>query len=332
MSNLALSLIIPVYNRPEQVRELLESLLNQSCSNFEVVIVEDGSDYTCEEVVKSFQARLNLIYYHNTRQGPGRTRNKGCTLATGNYFIFLDSDCLLPANYIATAYAELEKNFCDAFGGVDTAHASFSTFQKAVNHSMTSFWTTGGVRGKSESLGKFQPRSFNMGFSRQVWLATGGFSGLQYGEDIDLSLRIMDAGFRIRRIPELYVFHKRRTNLWLFSKQIFHFAQGRVRINKQYPKHRKLVYSLPALFVLGNIGLIILSFGISFKLLWLPIFYMLIVAIDAGCRQGINIALLAPIIAYTQLLSYGIGFLYETLLPPPPPKFSFPENTDGKRR
>lgn len=325
--SLLVSLIIPVYNRPDQIRELLISLVGQSRDDFEVVIVDDGSDNSAEKVVAEFYSKLNLVYCYNTRMGPGRTRNKGCSLAKGDYFVFIDSDCLLPANYIAILYEMLRKYPCDAFGGVDTDHPSFSNFQKAVNHSMTSFLTTGGIRGRSEALGKFQPRSFNMGISRKVWETTGGFSGLQYGEDIDLSLRILANGFSIKRFAKLCVYHKRRTNFRLFAKQIFNFARGRVRINRQYPQYNKLIYSLPAIFFLGHIGLVISSFWFGFYSLLPPLLFMAALIIEALFR-GIDIALLVVPVAYTQLFSYGIGFLYENSSPPPPPKSLFPENTD----
>ena len=220
-TNLKFSFIIPVYNRPNEVEELLESLSKQTNKNFEVVIVEDGSDLKSDAIVEKYKQQLDISYYFKENTGPGISRNYGFERAQGNYCIFLDSDCILPRHYFETVQNELANNYVDAFGGPDRAHKSFSKLQKAINYSMTSFFTTGGIRGGKKKLDKFFPRSFNMGYSREVFDKTQGFSKLRFGEDIDMSIRIIENGFHTRLIPEAYVYHKRRTNLRQFFKQVF---------------------------------------------------------------------------------------------------------------
>jgi len=221
-----ISIIVPVFNRPAEVEELLVSLERQSDRDFEVVIVEDGSSETCKAEAEKFNELLNLHYYYKENSGPGLSRNYGYERASGNYGIFLDSDCILPERYIETVRAALDEDHSDAFGGPDRAHDSFTPFQKAVNYSMTSFFTTGGIRGGGEKMDKFYPRSFNMGYSREVFEATKGFAGMRFGEDIDMSIRILEHGFRTRLIKDAFVYHKRRTSTRQFFKQVFNSAPG----------------------------------------------------------------------------------------------------------
>lgn len=207
------SVIIPVYNRPDEVNELLESLTLQTCKDFEVVVVEDGSSIPCQEVVEKYSDRLDIHYYNKPNSGPGQTRNYGAERSHGEYLIILDSDCILPPGYFEAVEKELQSSPVDAFGGPDRAHASFTDIQKAINYSMTSFFTTGGIRGGKKKMDKFYPRSFNMGVRRSVYQTLGGFSKMRFGEDIDFSIRIFKAGYRCRLFPSAWVYHKRRTDL-----------------------------------------------------------------------------------------------------------------------
>ena len=216
-----LSLIVPVYNRPQEVQELLESLAAQDNRDFEIIIVEDGSTVRCDRIVEQYKSAIDIKYFFKENSGPGLSRNYGAERAEGKYVVFLDSDCIIPRQYTQVVRQACQEAGVDAFGGPDRAHDSFTNIQKAINYSMTSFFTTGGIRGQKQSMEKFHPRSFNMGFSQEVLKATGGFSGLRFGEDIDMSIRIMAAGFKTCLLPEAYVFHKRRTSFRKFFKQVY---------------------------------------------------------------------------------------------------------------
>ena len=217
------SVIIPVYNRPDEVDELLESLTHQEVKDFEVVVVEDGSDVPCKEVVEKYTDKLNIQYLTKKNGGPGPARNYGVEHSKGEYVLILDSDCVLPKGYLTAIEKELTENPCDAFGGPDAAHESFTNVQKAISYSMTSFFTTGGIRGgkKKGAMDKFYPRSFNMGMRREVYLKLHGFSKMRFGEDIDFSYRIVEAGYKSRLFPDAWVWHKRRTDMDKFFKQVF---------------------------------------------------------------------------------------------------------------
>ena len=236
------SVIIPVYNRPDEVDELLQSLTEQSFKDFEVVIVEDGSSIPCKEVVGTYQDKLDIHYYNKPNSGPGQTRNYGAERSAGEYLIILDSDCILPAGYLAAIEKELQASPADAFGGPDRAHESFTDIQKAINYSMTSFFTTGGIRGGKKKMDKFYPRSFNMGVKRDVYAALGGFSKMRFGEDIDFSIRIFKGGYRCRLFPDAWVYHKRRTDLKKFFKQVHNSGIARINLYKKYC----LLYTSPS--------------------------------------------------------------------------------------
>lgn len=305
-----ISIIVPVYNRPSEVEELLESLERQSDRDFEVVIVEDGSSETCEEVTENYAERLKIRYFFKENTGPGPSRNFGFDQATGDYGIFLDSDCILPEKYLVTVKNALLDDYTDAFGGPDRAHENFSPFQKAVNYSMTSFFTTGGIRGGGEKMDKFYPRSFNMGYSREVFDATGGFAGMRFGEDIDMSIRILNSGFRTKLIRDAWVYHKRRTSTRQFFKQVFNSGIARINLYKKHPSSLKIIHFFPALFTLGMVALLILS------ALWSPWFlvplalHLLLLLTDASVRnKSILIGLLSIFTSYIQLTGYGLGFL-----------------------
>ena len=303
------SIIVPVFNRPNEVEELLESISKQSLSDYEVIIVEDGSTIKCEEVVQRYQNILNVKYFYKENSGPGDTRNYGSGKSSGKYLIILDSDCILPPDYLKNVSAELQKNPCDAFGGPDRAHESFSPVQKAISYAMTSFFTTGGIRGGKKKLDKFYPRSFNLGIKKDVFDALGGFSKMRFGEDIDLSIKIFDNGYSCRLFPDAWVYHKRRTDFRKFFKQVHNSGIARINLYKRHPKSLKLVHLLPACFTLGLLFLLILSLFWPWALLPIVI-YMLLIFIDAALKEkSIKIGLLSIVASFVQLTGYGTGFL-----------------------
>lgn len=305
-----LSFIIPVYNRPGEIRELLESLSHQQDNDFEVILVEDGSSERSEAVAAEYKELLDIHYFFKENSGPGPSRNFGCEKAKGDYFIFLDSDCIVPRHYVRLVRETLAWNYTDAFGGPDEAYRDFTKFQKAVSFSMTSFFTTGGIRGGTERMGKFQPRSFNMGFSRKVYEASGGFSTMRFGEDIDLSIRILDLGFTTQLISPAFVYHKRRTNLRLFFKQVFNSGIARINLQQRHPGSLKLVHTLPALFLLTVISLLVLAQLLSWHFTWPILAHMLLLYVSALWKsRDPLIAILAILTSYTQLFAYGLGFL-----------------------
>ena len=305
-----LSFIIPVFNRPAEIEELLDSLSQQTRKVFEVVVVEDGSTLSSEPVVDTYKDRLNISYFFKPNSGPGLSRNYGSERALGSYFIFLDSDCVLPVDYLQTVEDALQANFSDAFGGPDRAHAYFTNFQKAINFSMTSFLTTGGIRGGNEKMGKFHPRSFNMGFSRKVFERTGAYSSMRFGEDVDLSIRILEEGFQTQLIREAYVFHKRRTTLRQFFKQVYNSGIARINLHKRHPGTLKIVHAAPALFTMGVVMLGVLSFILSPWFVAPLLFHIILLFLSATVlTRSMGIGFLAVLTSYTQLLAYGLGFL-----------------------
>lgn len=307
------SLIIPVFNRPQEVDELLDSLTKQSSKNFEIIIVEDGSVEKCDHVISKYSERLAIQYFFKDNSGPGQSRNYGAERANGDYFIFFDSDVWVPENYIEVVNRELDRELCDAFGGPDAAHASFTPIQKAINYSMTSVFTTGGIRGASNRMEKFHPRSFNMGISRQVFEVTKGFSAMRFGEDIDFSLRIMEAGFSTRLFKNAFVYHKRRNNFRTFYKQVNNSGVARINLFKRHPHSLKLVHLLPAIFAMGEIFLILMAlFFSAWFLLPLGIFALLIL-VDASLQNtSLKVGFLSVLTSFEQLTAYGLGFLKAT--------------------
>lgn len=303
------SLIIPVYNRPDEVDELLESLTRQHFQDFEVLVVEDGSSVPCESVVYRYATSLDIHYLKKANSGPGQTRNFGAERSRGEYLLILDSDCVLPPNYLDAIEAELQKEPADAFGGPDRAHESFTRVQKAINYAMTSFFTTGGIRGGKKKMDKFYPRSFNMGIRREVYQDLGGFSKMRFGEDIDFSIRIFKAGYRCRLFPDAWVWHKRRTDWRKFFKQVYNSGIARINLYKKYPESLKLVHILPAVFTLGVCAILLLSLVCPWSLLLLFVF-VLVILIDASLQnKSLFIGVLSVIAAFIQLIGYGTGFL-----------------------
>ncbi|MBQ8049957.1 MAG: glycosyltransferase [Bacteroidaceae bacterium] len=333
------SIIVPVFNRPDEVDELLESLGRQTCRDFEVVIVEDGSEVRCEEVVGKYRDHLDVQYFEKPNSGPGQSRNYGAERSRGEYLIVLDSDVVLPEGYLAAVDKELTESPCEAFGGPDRAHESFTPVQKAINYSMTSFFTTGGIRGGKKKLDKFYPRSFNMGIRSDLYRQLGGFSNMRFGEDIDFSIRIFKSMARCRLFPEAWVWHKRRTDFRKFFRQVHNSGIARINLYKKYPESLKLVHLLPAMFTLGVLGCLLLfllgialfgygewldanglrptdnmhqGVGLVFCVLaLLPILlYCLIIFLDSSIRnRSLRVGLLSVPASFIQLMGYGTGFL-----------------------
>ena len=303
------SVIIPVYNRPDEVDELLQSLVSQSLKDFEVIVVEDGSSVPCEDVVNKYRDKLDVHYYSKPNSGPGQTRNYGAERSKGEFLLILDSDCILPEGYLQAIEDELHREEADAFGGPDRAHDSFTRVQKAINYAMTSFFTTGGIRGGKKKMDKFYPRSFNMGVRAEAYRALGGFSNMRFGEDIDFSIRIFKAGYRCRLFPEAWVWHKRRTDLKKFFKQVHNSGIARINLYKKYPESLKLVHLLPAVFTVGVVFLLLCSLLCVWSLLPLALF-VLIVFIDASLsNKSVVIGILSVVASFIQLTGYGTGFL-----------------------
>ena len=354
------SFIVPVFNRPDEVDELLESLCSQTFKDFEVVIVEDGSQKPCKDVCDKYADILDLHYYLKENSGPGQSRNYGVERAKGDYVLILDSDVVLPNGYLAAVDKELSKvegqrskvegnhnssfliphsSFCVAFGGPDAAHPSFTPVQKAISYSMTSFFTTGGIRGGKAKLDKFYPRSFNMGIRRDVYLELGGFSKMRFGEDIDFSYRIVEAGYQPRLFPDAWVWHKRRTDFRKFFRQVYNSGIARINLEKRHPGTMKLVHLLPMVFTVGVIGCLLLfalGAGLYIEGEWLDanglrptdnmhqgvgfvfcvlgllplLFYSGVIFVDSSIRnRSLWVGLLSIPAAFTQLMGYGLGFI-----------------------
>ena len=305
-----LSLIIPVYNRPDEIEELLESLTKQTETNYDIVIVEDGSQVKCDDIIERYNDKLDIKYFFKPNSGPGQSRNYGAERATGDYVIFLDSDCVIPEKYIQEVNTELKNDYVDCFGGPDAAHSSFTDIQKAINYSMTSFITTGGIRGKKNGLDKFFPRSFNMGYSKEVLEKTGGFGKMRFGEDIDMSLRIIENGFGTRLFDKAFVYHKRRTNFRQFYKQVNNSGIARINLYKLHPQSLKLVHFLPAVFVVGLVLLALFSVFIHYSFAFLLLILFAVIFIDSLIKnKSINVAFYSIIASFIQLTSYGVGFI-----------------------
>ena len=304
------SFIVPVYNRPDEVDELLESLEGQTLKDFEVVVVEDGSDKPCKDICDRHADVLDIHYYIKPNSGPGQSRNYGAERAGGEYLIVLDSDVVLPEGYLAAVDKELQDAPADAFGGPDRAHPSFTDTQKAISYSMTSFYTTGGIRGGNKKLDKFYPRSFNMGIRRERYMSLGGFSRMRFGEDIDLSIRIFKAGCRCRLFPEAWVWHKRRTDFRKFWRQVYNSGIARINLYKKYPESLKIVHLLPMVFTVGVAYLLLLAaIGFLWALLPLAMYAAAIFLDSSTVNRSLVVGALSVVSAFVQLLGYGCGFI-----------------------
>ncbi len=308
---LELSIIIPVYNRPKEIAELLESLVHQTFTlSFEIVIVEDGSTIPSAEIVEKYSHQLHISYYTKKNTGPGASRNFGMQQAKGNYYIILDSDCILPPQYLQTVNDYVTKNNVACFGGADAAHHSFSNIQKAINYTMTSFLTTGGIRGHKKSVHEFQPRSFNMGIAKKVFEKTGDFKKMYVGEDIDFSIRIKQSGFKTTFIPQAFVYHKRRISWKKFFKQTYTFGLARPILNKIHPHTAKIAYWFPSVFCVGLLLSVLLTITGFPYFLYLFSSYFFIICIDVLLKtKKIAIAFLSLLAVFIQFFGYGYGFL-----------------------
>ena len=303
------SIIVPVYNRPDEVDELLESLCSQTLKDFEVIIVEDGSQKPCKDVCDKYANILDLHYYFKENSGPGQSRNYGAERANGEWLIVLDSDVVLPKDYLRNVESGMRNE--DAFGGPDASHPSFTPIQKAISYSMTSFFTTGGIRGgKGKKLDKFFPRSYNMGIRREVYQELGGFTKMRFGEDIDFSYRIIEAGYKTALIPEAWVWHKRRTDFRKFFRQVYNSGIARINLEKRHPGTMKLVHLLPTVFTVGVLGCLLLApFCYGLTLLPLMLYCLLILADSSRQNSSLWVGLLSIPAAFTQLMGYGFGFI-----------------------
>ena len=321
------SFIVPVFNRPDEVDELLASLCSQTAKDFEVIIVEDGSKKTCKDVCEKYASILDLHYYYKENSGPGQSRNYGVERAHGQWVIILDSDVVVPPNYLESVQQQTRpQQVC--WGGPDAAHPSFTPVQKAISYSMTSFFTTGGIRGGKKKMDKFYPRSFNMGIRRDVYLELGGFSKMRFGEDIDFSYRIVEAGYEPKLFPEAWVWHKRRTDFRKFFRQVYNSGIARINLEKRHPGTLKLVHLLPTVFTIGVILLILVgAFGRIMMVYGQPddfqlwywvviaalspiILYALLILIDSTRQnRSLHVGLLSIPAAFTQLMGYGLGFI-----------------------
>lgn len=304
------SIIIPVYNRPDELEDLLASLCKQTYVHFEVIVVEDGSTMPALDVVENYHDKLKIRYFKIENSGPAMARNFGASKAHGEYLLILDSDVVLPAAWLEQIYDAQKHYPVDAFGGPDKAASSFSPIQKAISYAMTSFLTTGGIRGGRKKLDKFYPRSFNMGIKQEVYQALGGFANMRYGEDIDFSIRIMKGGYRTRLFPAAWVYHKRRTNLIQFFKQVWHSGNARITLYHKYPDSLKIVHLFPSLFVMGVCSLFVASFFYIWCLLPILI-YAVLLLLDATIQNKWNwkVGVLSIAASFTQLFGYGLGFI-----------------------
>lgn len=323
--SLFFSLIIPLYNRPQEIDELLDSLTRQVYRRFEVLVIEDGSTRDARSIVESYRDRLTIRYFTKPNEGQGFTRNFGFERAKGDYFIIFDSDCLIPPDYLQHVIAYLDREPLDAYGGPDAAHDTFTPVQRAISYSMTSPFTTGGIRGNKSHIGTFHPRSFNMGVSRKVWEQIGGFKLTRLGEDIEYSIRIQASGFKIGLIPDAVVYHKRRTDFRQFYKQLHFFGRARINIYKHFPGELKLVHFFPAFFVCFVVILLLVHviwmLGVNDNIVVgkiarigegiLGLYTLLIFVHSLVKTHQLRIAMLSVAASYVQLTAYGLGFMQD---------------------
>ena len=303
-----ISFIIPVFNRPYEIDELLKSFANLiGEKDFEIVIVEDGSTNKCDQIIKNYN-NLNISYYFKKNSGPGDSRNFGMKKAKGSYYIILDSDCILRDDYFENVMINLNNNYADCFGGIDDAHISFSNFQKAISFSMTSFITTGHLRGGKWSK-DFQPRSFNMGISKIAFEDSRGFINIHPGEDPDLSLRLYKKGYLIKNYDDVVVFHKRRISLKSFFTQVYKFGVARSILNSMHKDSKKIIYWFPFFFSLLLILSIFSIFLFPNKLVFLFFIYFSLILISCTIKNNLIVAILAIVTTATQFFAYALGFL-----------------------
>ena len=303
------SLIIPVFNRPKELEELLQTVEKQSFEDYEVVVIEDGSSLKSEKTIEYYSSKIKLQYYIRDNVGPALSRNFGASKAVGDYLIFIDSDCLLPSNYLQAINDNVDNNGFDAFGGPDRSHPSFTPIQKAINYAMTSFITTGGIRGGKRQLEKFKPRSFNMGMRKELFNRLNGFRDLRFGEDIDLSLRIEEDGHSAALISQAYVYHKRRSTFKQFFKQVYNSGVARIYLNSLHQRSIKVVHTLPSLFLIGVLSLILLSVYTWLAVVPITVFSLLVFVHSSLSNKNVLVGILSVLASFIQLSGYGSGFI-----------------------
>jgi len=306
-----ISVIISVYNRKNELFELLKSLSNQTCGDFEVIVVDDGSTLDIKSTINIFRENLNISYFYKDNTGAGTSRNFGADKAVGDWLIFLDSDVITPKNYIENVYKNIVKFPCDAFGGADKAHSEFNVLQKAISYSMTSMITTGGIRGNRRAINKFQPRSFNMGVKKDVFLDVGGFSDMRIGEDPDFSMTLWEKGYKTAFYEDIVVFHKRRSRLSKFSKQVYNFGIARPILNQRHSKYTKPSFWFPSIFLIGYFISIIHYFleNNNLLLIFYGIYTFIVFVHSSIINKSLSVGSLSVITTYVQMFSYGYGFL-----------------------
>ena len=309
------SIIVPLYNRPQEIDELLHTLCKQTYLQFEVLVIEDGSTNDAKNIVSSYSEKLDISYFYKENEGQGFARNYGFARAKGDYFVVFDSDCLIPEHYLETVKNYLLEHQLDAYGGPDGAHKSFTSIQKAISYAMTSPFTTGGIRGNKKHIGQFHPRSFNMGISREVWEKTGGFILTRLGEDIEFSIRVQSLGFKTGLIPGAIVYHKRRTSFTQFYKQLHFFGRARINIYKHFPSELKIVHFFPAgftIFLLLSLILNLLKQPLAgFCNIILVLFVLLIFFHSLAINRSVKVAFLSILASFVQLTAYGMGFMQD---------------------
>lgn len=327
----SISIIIAIFNRKDELSDLLFSLTKQTDADFEVIVVDDGSEVDLLPIIEEFKIKLNLKYFKKTNSGAGLSRNFGVEKASGEWVIFLDSDVIVEQDYIQNVRKNLVKNPADAFGGADKADKNFNVLQKAISYSMTSVLTTGGIRGSKKSVGKFQPRSFNMGVKKTAFEQVGGFSEMRIGEDPDLSMTLWENGFQTKFYDDIAVYHKRRTDLIKFAKQVYQFGVARPILNQRHPKYVKPTFWFPTLFLLGLIFSVFCEVFLNFSL-FLQVFCVYVVMVFLHSSWGyknLNIGVLSVLATLVQMFSYGWGFLLSWVklnIQKKAPKEAFPKH------
>jgi len=306
-----ISIIIAIYNRKDELLELLESLSQQTCNNFEVIIVDDGSTIDIKSGINIFNKKINIHYFYKDNTGAGLSRNFGANKAIGEWLIFLDSDVIIPKNYVENIYKNIITYPCDAFGGADKAHKDFNYIQKAISYSMTSFFTTGGIRGSKKAVNKFQPRSFNMGVKKSVFIDIGGVSDMRIGEDPDFSMTLWENGYKTAFYDNIGVFHKRRSKLNNFSKQVYNFGVARPILNQRHPTYSKLSFWFPSIFLIVYCtGIIHFLLEKNIFIISIYVFYTFFIFLHASIStKNLLVGFLSIITTYIQMFSYGFGFL-----------------------
>lgn len=312
----SISIVVAIYNRKDELFELLTSLTQQTDPEFEIIIVDDGSSIDLKPTISNFEESLDIKYFKKDNSGPGLTRNYGAARAANEWLVFVDSDVIVEKDYIEHIKNDILTIPCDAFGGADKAHKGFNLMQKAISYSMTSVFTTGGIRGSKKAVSKFQPRSFNMGVKKAVFEKVGGFSEMRIGEDPDLSMTLWENGFTTAFFDDIAVYHKRRVDFGKFSKQVYQFGCARPILNQRHPNYVKISFAFPTLFMLGYVmGFLeyfILDRGIILSFYGLYTFLVLFHALLL--TKNISIAGMAVISTYIQMFSYGYGFLKSWIL------------------